>query len=111
MAQIDIEHAKKEFDKYLRDFDLGNPKILLKKVHTYGVVKAADYICTREELKPEDRDLALLIALLHDIGRFEQLKAYNIMMITALIMPDSGLSSFLKRERSKTLFPAETMMK
>ena len=35
MAQIDIEHAKKEFDKYLMDFDLENPKILLKKVHTY----------------------------------------------------------------------------
>ncbi len=77
MAQIDIEHAKKEFDKYLMDFDLENPKILLKKVHTYGVVKAADYICTREALDPEDKDLALLIALLHDIGRFEQLKAYN----------------------------------
>lgn len=77
MAQIDIEHAKKEFDKYLRDFDLENPKILLKKVHTYGVIKAADYICTREELGAGDRDLALLIALLHDIGRFEQLRAYN----------------------------------
>ena len=25
----------------------------------------------------EDRELALLIALLHDIGRFEQLKVYN----------------------------------
>ena len=77
MAQIDIEHAKKEFDKYLRDFDLETPKILLKKVHTYGVIKAADYICTREELGAGDRDLALLIALLHDIGRFEQLRAYN----------------------------------
>ncbi|HJD29630.1 MAG TPA: HD domain-containing protein [Candidatus Blautia avicola] len=77
MAQIDIEHAKKEFDKYLQDFDLENPKILLKKVHTYGVIKAADYICTREELGAGDRDLALLIALLHDIGRFEQLRAYN----------------------------------
>ncbi len=77
MAQIDIEHAKKEFDKYLRDFDLENPKILLKKVHTYGVIKAADYICTREELGAGNRDLALLIALLHDIGRFEQLRAYN----------------------------------
>ncbi len=77
MAQIDMEHAKKEFDKYLRDFDLENPKILLKKVHTYGVIKAADYICTREELGAGDRDLALLIALLHDIGRFEQLRAYN----------------------------------
>ena len=77
MAQIDMEHAKKEFDKYLRDFDLENPKILLKKVHTYGVIKAADYICTREELGAGNRDLALLIALLHDIGRFEQLRAYN----------------------------------
>ena len=77
MAQIDMEHAKKEFDKYLRDFDLENPKILLKKVHTYGVIKAADYICTREELGAGDRGLALLIALLHDIGRFEQLRAYN----------------------------------
>ena len=77
MAQIDMEHAKKEFDKYLRDFDLENPKILLNKVHTYGVIKAADYICTREELGAGDRDLALLIALLHDIGRFEQLRAYN----------------------------------
>ena len=77
MAQIDMEHAKKEFDKYLRDFDLENPKILLKKVHTYGVIKAADYICPREEMGAGDRDLALLIALLHDIGRFEQLRAYN----------------------------------
>lgn len=77
MSKIDIDHAKAEFEKYLKDFDLKNPKILLKKVHTFGVVKAADYICTRENMTPEDRNLALLIALLHDIGRFEQLKNYN----------------------------------
>src|SRR5699024_8161199 len=77
MAQIDFNHAKIEFENYLSAFDLNNPKIQLKKVHTYGVVKAADYIGRREGLKQEDRDLALLIALLHDIGRFEQLKVFN----------------------------------
>lgn len=77
MANIDLGHAKEVFEKYLQDFDLKDPKIHLKKVHTYGVVKAADYICTREEMKPLDKELALLTALLHDIGRFGQLKAFN----------------------------------
>lgn len=77
MGALDLEHAKSQFEKYLQNFDLGNPKIRLKKEHTFGVVKAADYICTGEGMKEEDRELALLIALLHDIGRFEQLKAYN----------------------------------
>ena len=77
MAQIDFNHAKTEFENYLSAFDLNNPKIQLKRVHTYGVVKAADYIGRREGLKQEERDLALLIALLHDIGRFEQLKVFN----------------------------------
>ena len=77
MAQIDFNHAKTELENYLSAFDLNNPKIQLKRVHTYGVVKAADYIGRREGLKQEDRDLALLIALLHDIGRFEQLKVFN----------------------------------
>ena len=77
MGKIDFDHAKLEFEKYLRNFDLENSKIRLKQEHTFGVVKAADYICSREGMGEEDRELALLIALLHDIGRFEQLKVYN----------------------------------
>ena len=77
MGKIDFDHAKLEFEKYLRNFDLENSKIRLKQEHTFGVVKAADYICSREGMGEEDRELALLIALLHDIGRFEQLKVFN----------------------------------
>ena len=52
-------------------------KIKLKIIHTYGVVKSAREIGHRMHLNEEDQQLAELIALLHDIGRFQQLRLYN----------------------------------
>ena len=46
-------------------------------MHTYGVVECSCQITQRMGLPEEDRQLAQLIGLLHDIGRFEQLKRYN----------------------------------
>ena len=77
MSGIDLEYARKSFQEYLSAYDAKDEKIKLKRVHTFCVVKAAEYITTREKISEEDRELALLIALLHDIGRFEQLKKYN----------------------------------
>lgn len=74
---IDLVHAKKAFKKYLDNFDCNDPKISLKIVHTYGVVNYAKQICERMQLNEEDTNLALLIALLHDIGRFEQIKRFD----------------------------------
>lgn len=74
---IDFEHAKQVFDDYVKDFDITNDKIHLKVVHTYGVVTAAEYLANKLALSEEDTQLALMIALLHDIGRFEQLKRFN----------------------------------
>ena len=77
MSGIDLEYARKSFQEYLSAYDAKDEKIKLKRVHTFCVVKAAEYITTREKISEEDRELALLIALLHDIGRFEQLKSYH----------------------------------
>lgn len=77
IGTIDLEYAKKNFREYLKAYDQTDDKIKLKRVHTFCVVDAADYICTSEKLSEEDHALALLIALLHDIGRFEQLKEFN----------------------------------
>ena len=77
MSGIDLEYARKSFQEYLSAYDAKDEKIKLKRVHTFCVVKAAEYITTREKISEEDKELALLIALLHDIGRFEQLKKYN----------------------------------
>lgn len=74
---IDIDKAKKRFEKYVSQYDLNNDKIRLKMIHTYCVVETSKYIVIHEQLSQEDYQLSLLIALLHDIGRFEQLKQFN----------------------------------
>ena len=74
---MDLRRAKEAFKEYISAYDISNDKIKLKVVHTYGVVKAAEFICRNEKLSEEDTELAILIGLLHDIGRFEQLKKFN----------------------------------
>ena len=71
---IDFKVAKAAFEKYLDEYDRTDDKIHLKIVHTYCVVDAAEEIATRMHLREEDVQLAKIIGLLHDIGRFEQIK-------------------------------------
>jgi hypothetical protein len=49
----------------------------LKRVHTAKVVENAEAIADGEAFSPVERELALAAALLHDTGRYEQLKRYN----------------------------------
>ena len=74
---IDLSYAKRQFDTFLDEFDREDDKIKLKIVHTYAVVDAAHEIAVRMGLNQEEIDLAELIALLHDIGRFEQLRQFG----------------------------------
>lgn len=74
---LDINNAEKHFKEYLKNFDTEKEKNKLKIVHTYGVVKASEYIAKDLNLSEEDIDLAKLIALLHDIGRFKQIKIFD----------------------------------
>lgn len=74
---MDFERAKQEFEAYLDGYDRNDDKINLKIVHTYGVVACCEEIAKRMGLGKEDTDLAKMIGLLHDIGRFEQLKRFN----------------------------------
>lgn len=67
--------AKKYFDFFIKsNFDITEEKISHKLNHTYHVVENAIYICDDMKLSDEDKKLAMLIALLHDIGRFDQAK-------------------------------------
>ena len=74
---IDLKIAEREFEKYLKNYNQKALKIALKITHTYEVLNAAKYIAESLKLDKENVDLACLIALLHDIGRFEQLKIYD----------------------------------
>lgn len=74
---MNLQHAKDEFEHYLNNYDRNDDKVHLKIVHTYGVTEYSRQIAVRLDLPHEDQDLAQLIGLLHDIGRFEQLKRFD----------------------------------
>ena len=68
---IDFNKAIQAFQEYLQNYDVNNGMILLKIKHTYGVISLSEYIAKDLNLSEEDIELAKLIALLHDIGRFK----------------------------------------
>lgn len=74
---LDYKKAKQVFEEYLDIYDREDEKIRLKIIHTYGVVDYSEEVARRMQLSDEDIELAKIIALLHDIGRFEQLRRYN----------------------------------
>lgn len=75
--KMDLLHAKKVFEQYLDGYDREDDKVWLKIVHTYGVTECSRQIAERMQLPKEEQELAQLIGLLHDIGRFEQLKRFD----------------------------------
>ena len=70
-----IAKAKLAFKDFLEEYkDKSDLGFELKIVHTYHVAENAKKIAQELNLSKEDIELAELIGILHDIGRFEELK-------------------------------------
>ena len=74
---IDINKVKEVYKEYISKYNPKDPRIALKIAHIYRTSEKAKWIAEKLELKEEDILLAELIGLLHDIGRFEQIRKYN----------------------------------
>ncbi|MBR1742124.1 MAG: HD domain-containing protein [Lachnospiraceae bacterium] len=74
---ISREHVKKIFKEYTDRYDASDGKIKLKIDHTYRVAEICERIAKSLALSAEDADLAWLLGMLHDVGRFEQLRRYG----------------------------------
>ena len=72
-----LENAVIEFNKYVDNFDRTSEKINLKYQHSLAVMGLMKELAFRLELSKEDIELSGLIGLLHDIGRFVQLRETN----------------------------------
>ncbi len=75
--KIDREHVKAAFTSYVEKYDAGNEKIKLKIDHTYRVSELCEQIANAQGLSPDETEFAWLSGILHDIGRFEQLRIYD----------------------------------
>lgn len=62
---------------YVSDYNAQDEKIRLKIEHTLRVAALCDRIAASCGLTGEAKDLAWLTGLLHDVGRFEQLRNYG----------------------------------
>lgn len=66
-----------EFNKHVSNYDMENYDIKVKFNHSYRVMNLALKYARELNFTKEDINLAQLIGLLHDIGRFEQLNKYH----------------------------------
>lgn len=74
---IDRKKIMTNFAEYTEAYDSSDDKIKLKIVHTYRVAALCERIARSLDLSKEDTDLAWACGMLHDIGRFEQIRRYG----------------------------------
>ena len=79
---IDIIRAKSAFKEYVEKYNPNDKKVELKIRHIQKVANVAKELAMSLNLSEEDVNLAELIGLLHDIGRFEQIRIYQTFVDT-----------------------------
>ncbi|MDO5557847.1 MAG: HD domain-containing protein [Clostridia bacterium] len=72
-----IKNSKKEFIKYIMQFDLNDENITKKIFHTFRVMEISKKIAKSLNLNKEQIEIAEYIGLFHDISRFEQFTKYH----------------------------------
>lgn len=79
MTQLNIDrnHVMEVFKAYTDAYDATDEKVKLKIDHTYRVADLCERIARAEGLDEGDIDLSWLLGMLHDVGRFEQLRRYG----------------------------------
>lgn len=72
-----MRNVLEAFNEYVEQYNKSDVKIYLKYVHTEKVAEYCERIANWLGLSEEEIMLAWKIGVLHDIGRFEQVKRYN----------------------------------
>ncbi|MDE7332432.1 MAG: HD domain-containing protein [Lachnospiraceae bacterium] len=75
--RIDRQKIVRVFNEYVENYNRQDEKVRLKIEHTYRVSRLCEEIAASLGLCEEDISLAWFLGMLHDIGRFEQLKNYG----------------------------------
>lgn len=74
---INRKNVINAFAEYVRNYDPSDEKIKLKIDHTYIVAGLCQRIAESLGLSEPDVDIAWLLGMLHDIGRFEQIRRFG----------------------------------
>ena len=75
--KLDRDKAGKAFRNYVAQYNAQDEKVKLKIDHTYRVAALCEQIAQSISLSSDDVDIAWFSGLLHDVGRFEQLRRFG----------------------------------
>lgn len=112
---ISFEKYKKIFDEYAGHYDKADGRVELKIIHTSAVVAIMKKICEMRRLPEHTKNLALLCAQFHDIGRFEQLRLYstfldhlsvNHAVLSCQVLEENKILDDLPKEDKKKILTA-----
>ena len=75
---ISLNYTQNQFNEFIKKYDVqNNERIALKTAHMLRVMDVNIKFATYQNLDKENIELAGVIGLLHDIGRFVQVEKYN----------------------------------
>lgn len=77
MVNIDRKKAEQVFADYVENYNSKDEKVRLKIEHTYRVALLCEQIAKSAGCTEYEVELAWLTGLLHDVGRFEQLRNFG----------------------------------
>ena len=85
-----------QFKNYIENFDIKNSDIKAKYNHSLRVMKLNEEYAKRLNFSKEDIEIAKIIGLLHDYGRFIQIKKYHTMQDKKIDHADYGVKLLFK---------------
>ena len=71
------KEISKAFENYTNKYNMEDSDINYKYYHSYRVMEHSKYLAEKLNLSQEDKLLATVIGLYHDIGRFEQDRLFD----------------------------------
>ena len=102
---FDREKAKETFHAYTASFDLQEDRILSKVKHTMRVACFCERIAESLHMNRQEVDFCWYLGLLHDIGRFEQVKRFGTFLDSASVDHAEFGADLLFREGLIASFP------
>lgn len=104
---IDRQRAEAAFQAYTSGYDLNDSMIWHKAAHTRRVAANCERIATSLGMDGDGVDFAWFLGLLHDIGRFEQVRRYGTFVDSVSVDHAEFGADLLFREKLIDRFPAE----
>ncbi len=106
---LDKKRAEEAFDEYTSKYDRNNSMIQLKVDHTMRVADNCERIAKTLFTENEKVELAWLLGLLHDFGRFEQVRRFNTFVDSVSVDHAELGADLLFKENLIKEFPIDDM--